>query len=134
MNEGLLDTSDYVRVTNNTGVEIVGMYEGKEYLFAVGKPTDVHVTVAGHIFDFGKKDKTTCFLRMGWMEGRSYKQAMDFLSAISFEEVTFSVPDISPKKRNKIGKPTPLVNADVEDGEGDLSLSPSEATGTLGDI
>jgi hypothetical protein len=134
MNEGLLDTSDYVRVTNNTGMEIVGMYDGKEYLFAVGKPTDVHVTVAGHIFDFGKKDKTTCFLRMGWLEGRSYKQALDLLAAISFEDVTLPVPDISPKKRAKIGKPTPLVNADVDDGEEDSSSSPSEATGTFGDI
>jgi hypothetical protein len=134
MNNGILDTSEYVRVVNNTGTEIKGMYDGKVYLFKVGTPTDIHLTAAAHIFDFGREDKTKCFHRMGWLEGRSYEQAMDMLSAISFDEVTLPVPDISPKKRAKIGKPTPLVNADVDDGEGDSSLSPSEATGTFGDL
>jgi len=48
--------------------------------------------------------------------------------------VTLPVPDISPKKRTKISKPTPLVNAGVDDGEEDSSSSPSEATGTFGDL
>jgi hypothetical protein len=134
MNDGILDTSDYVRVMNNTGMDIKGMYDGKAYLFKVGAPTDIHVMAARHIFCFGVEDKTPCFHRMGWLEGRSYEQAMDMINAISFEEVTLSVPDISPKKRTKISKPTPLVNAGVDDGEEDSSSSPSEATGTFGDL
>jgi len=134
MNDGILDTSDYVRVVNNTGVDIKGMYSGTTYLFRVGAPTDIHVTAAKHIFCFGLEDKMNCFHRLGWLDGRTYEEALNFLSAISFEEVTLPVPDISPKKRAKIGKPTPLVNAGVDDGEGDSSLSPSEATGTFGDL
>jgi len=134
MNDGILDTSDYVRVVNNTGVDIKGMYDGKVYLFKVGAPTDLHVMAARHIFCFGLDNKTNCFHRLGWLEGRTYDQAMDMLNAISFEEVTLPVPDISPKKRTKISKPTPLVNAGVDDGEEDSSSSPSETTGTFGDL
>ena len=134
MNEGILDTSDYVRVVNNTGMDIKGMYDGKAYLFKVGIPTDIHLTAAAHIFDFGREDKTKCFHRLGWLDGRTYEEALNVLNAISFEEVTLPVPDISPKKRTKISKPTPLVNAGVDDGEEDSSSSPYEATGTFGDL
>jgi hypothetical protein len=136
MNEGVLDTSDYIRVTNNSGQDIKGMYEGNVYLFKNGQPLDVHIVVAQHIFDFGREDKLKCFHRMGWVDHiNTYEQAMERLSKISFDEVPSPTLDISPSKRgrSKISKPTPLVNAGVDDGEEDSS-SPSEALGTYGDL
>ena len=70
---------------------------------------------------------------MGWMEGRSYDDAMKILDAITFEDVPAPVVNIAAAKSRKVSKPTPLVNADVEEGE-ELVSPPSDATGTVGDI
>jgi hypothetical protein len=133
---GLLDTTEYIRVINNAGFDIKGRYDGVDYLFKVGVPTDVHVTIAKHVFDFGKTDKTTCFLRFGWVEKfGSYEAAEDVLNKITFDEVPQPAVDISPAKRGRprISKPTPLVNAGADDGEGD-DPSPSDALEAVGDL
>lgn len=134
MSDGILDTSNYVRVTNKTGIKFVGMYDGQEYVFSVGVPIDIHINSAKHIFGFGEKDKRACFLRWGWMDGnRSYDDAMNYLNAFTFEEVQAPIVNISSaKSRNKISKPTPLVNAGVEAGEG--NTSPTEASEAVGDL
>ena len=133
MNDGILDTSMYVRVTNNTGIVIKGRFDGVDYTFGIGTPVDIHLIAAQHIFCFGKEDKTQAFHRFGWLEGRTYENAMEFLAGIAFEEVPPPAIDISSKRRSKISKPTPLVNAGADDGE-EGSSSPSDATGTLGDF
>ena len=133
MNDGVLDTSAYVRVTNHTDRVIKAKYDGVEYTFGVGTPVDVHIHAAGHIFCFGKDDKTNAFHRLWWLDGRTYDAAKEILDKITFEEVPQPAVDISSKRRSKISKPTPLVNAGADDGEEDSS-SPSDATGTLGDF
>ena len=136
MNDGILDTSEYIRITNHTDKDIKGRYDGKDYLFKVGAPTDVHVTAAAHIFDFGRSDKTQCFLRFGWIEKfGGYDEAEAHLAKISFEEVPQPTVDISPTKRGrpKVSKPTPLVNAGADD-EGEPVSPSAEADEAVGDL
>ena len=135
MNQGILDTSDYIRVTNNTDKPIKGRYDGTDYLFQVGAPTDIHIDAARHIFDFGKPDKTQCFLRMGWVEKfGGYEAAEEHLAKVAFDEVPSPAIDISAGKRGraKASKPTPLVNAGADAGEG--HTSPTEADEAVGDL
>jgi hypothetical protein len=134
MSSGVLDLSEYIRVTNNTGKDIRGRYDGKDYLFKNGEPTDVFHLAARHIFDFGKTDKSQCFHRLGWLDGKTYEEAEALLQGIVFDEVPSPALDISPgkKRRSKISTPTPLANADADEGEDETS--PTEATGTLGDL
>ena len=56
-----LDLSEYIRVVNRTESKIRGRFDGKDYEFKVNDPTDVHQSVAAHIFGFGVEDKTNAF-------------------------------------------------------------------------
>ena len=80
----LLSLDDYVRVTQETGEDIVGRYDGKNYTFPHGKPVDVHKTVAVHIFGFGLpdqsdsphvQDKTVALTRLNWLRQSSDVEA-----------------------------------------------------------
>ena len=129
-----LDLSDYVRVVNNTGKAIKARYDGKDYLFSPGEPTDVHQVAAAHIFGFGLDDKTNAFHRLGWLSATSdYEAALEKLNGIEFGEIPSVAVSISsaPKKRGrpKISSPTPLADADADDGEevGRLASSPADA-------
>lgn len=135
MNEGVLDTSEYIRVTNNTGEDIVGGFDGTEYLFRDGGFTDVPLVAAQHIFEIGSKDKTRCLLRLGWLNTVSLKEATARLDKVTFTDIPPVPANVTDMKRGraKISKPTPLVNAGVDDGE-EVSSSPSEAVGSYGDL
>lgn len=94
-NRLLLDLEDYVRVINVTGETIEGRYDGVNYEFPdaqaardVGEQeyTDVHKSVAQHIFGFGLPDqaeppyadRTQCLFRLGWLtqSSDSYAKAL----------------------------------------------------------
>jgi len=129
---GVLDLSEYVRVTNRTGVPIEGMYDGISYLFEVNEPTDVHHLVATHIFGFGVTDKTNAFHRLNWLNDRmSMKDALNRLNAIEFSEVpnpsTNITAAVTKPRRTKSNSPTPLADVGVDAGERGKSLSPSDA-------
>lgn len=136
MHSGMIDLSDYIRVTNNTDKDIKGRFDGKEYLFKKGLPTDVHVNAAEHIFDFGRNDKTRAFHRLGWLDGnKTYEDAEALLLQVTFEDVPSPTLDIAPGKkpgRKRTSSPIPLADGGADEGED--SSSPDSATGTDGDL
>ena len=137
MNEGVLDTSDFVRVHNDTGEDIVGGFDGTEYLFRNGGFTDVPMVAAQHIFDVGSADKSRCLLRMGWLANTTMKDALAKLAKVTFTDIPPVPTNVTDLKRGraKASKPTPLVNAGVEAGEAvPNTVSPSEADEAVGDL
>jgi hypothetical protein len=122
-----LDLSEYIRIVNNSGKTIKARYDGKDYVFANGEPTDVHHLAAAHIFGFGLEDKTNAFHRLGWITNNDYESALEKLKDIEFGDVPSPAINIStaPKKRGRprISSPTPLADADADDG-GEVSASP----------
>lgn len=125
-----LDLSEYVRVVNNTESKIRGKFDGKDYEFRIGEPTDVHQSVAAHIFGFGADDKTNAFHRLGWFSKGSYEDALEKLNQIEFGEVPNPATSISTAKkrgRPKISSPTPLADAGADDGGEVSASSPTDA-------
>jgi hypothetical protein len=130
-----LDLSEYVRVVNNTGSVIKGRFDGRDYEFRKAEPTDVHQLVAAHIFGFGVEDKTNAFHRLGWLNNSSYEEALERLSGIEFNEVPSPVTNITTARkrgRPKISSPTPLADADADDGGEVLASPPTDAE--VGDL
>lgn len=127
-----LDLSEYIRVKNNSDEDLYGRYDGKDYLFEVGKVTDIHNLAATHIFGFGEEDKTTAFHRLGWFaNGMNYKQAMQRLSEFEFGEVPSPQEEhkSAPRKAKtaKTSSPTPLADAGADVGGEFSNSSPSDA-------
>jgi len=94
----LLNLDDFVRVTQETGEEIVGRYDGTDYSFPSGHPVDVHKAVAVHIFGFGLpeestnqavQDKTASLLRLNWITNSTdRKKGLERLRKfVRFEEI-----------------------------------------------
>lgn len=148
-----LDLSEYVRVKNNGTEDVTARYDGKEYTFKVNQVTDVHHLAASHIFAFGHEDKTNAFHRLGWMDGATYAKAMERLADFEFGEVPSpAVPIQSARKakpapavipmnaganqirvmpdapKTRISSPTPLADADADEGEAVQAVSPPDAS------
>lgn len=98
MSNLLLNLDDFVRVTQETGDELVGRYDGVDYTFPHGIPVDVHKAVAVHLFGFGLpevsddprvQDKTPALLRLGWVSGSGDRKAglTKLRTMIRFEEI-----------------------------------------------
>jgi len=126
-----LDLSEYIRVVNKTGKIIKARYDGKEYVFANGEPTDVHHLAATHIFGFGQDDKTNAFHRLGWLTDNSYEAAIERLLDIQFEDIPSVAVNIksgaAKRGRPKISSPTPLADADADDGDEASASFPTDA-------
>lgn len=83
----LIERPDYVRVVNGNKFTLRGSYDGEEFEFLPGKPLDIPVVVAQHIFDFGRPDKTRALNRLGWMQASDqHKEAMAKLEKVRFTE------------------------------------------------
>lgn len=83
----IIERPDYIRVVNNNKFKIVGRFNGEDYEFLPGKPLDIPLVVAGHIFDFGKDDKSRALNRLGWMQSSDQKEdAMAKLNKVRFTE------------------------------------------------
>lgn len=93
----LLNLDDFVRVTQETGEEIVGRYDGVDYTFPHGKAVDVHKAVAVHVFGFGLpeessdphvQDKSPALMRLNWMSSSTDKKAaLERLRHVRFDEI-----------------------------------------------
>lgn len=94
----LLNLDDFVRVTQETGEDIEGRYDGVNYTFPHGHAVDVHKAVAMHIFGFGLpaessdprvQDKTPALLRLNWISNSSDKKSgLEKLAKyVRFEEI-----------------------------------------------
>ena len=97
----LLNLEDFLRITNKSGAEIEGRYDGKDYTWAPGEYLDVHKVVATHIFGWldpnlqydekvGREIRERAFLRLGWVSGPrglDMKHALNQLKQVSIEPV-----------------------------------------------
>jgi hypothetical protein len=96
-NNLLFNVDDFVRVTQETGEEIVGRYDGVDYTFPHGYPVDVHKAVAVHIFGFGLpeestdprvQDKSAALMRLNWLNtSGDKKSALARLRHVRFDEI-----------------------------------------------
>lgn len=98
MSNLMLNLDDYVRVTQTAQDEVIGRYDGVDYVFPHGEPVDVHKAVAVHIFGFGLpeqsddprvQDKTPALLRLGWINSSGEKKSAlaALRTSVRFEEI-----------------------------------------------
>lgn len=79
----------HVRVTNESGEDIEGRFDGDDFLFPQGVPVDVPEVVAMHVFGFGKPDKQAVLTRLGWLlTSDQLKAAKARLDKVRIEAVT----------------------------------------------
>jgi hypothetical protein len=98
----MIERPNFVRVTNGNKEKIVGRFGGEDFEFLPGKPVDIPIVVASHIFDFGRPDKVRALNRLGWLQSSEHmEKAMARLNKVSFTE--------SP----------PLIEAEMPDPEDD---------------
>jgi hypothetical protein len=60
-----------VIVTNKTDVALTDGYNGVFYEFLKGKPVEVPVHVAKHVFGYGDENKEPYLARLGWIRSHS---------------------------------------------------------------
>lgn len=98
----MIERPNFVRVVNGNKEKIVGRFDGEDFEFLPGKPLDIPLVVAAHVFNFGREDKSQALNRLGWLRtSDDMEKAMAKLNKISFTE--------SP----------PLVEAEMPDPEDD---------------
>ena len=79
-------------IHNNSEHDLEDGYDGKRYLFASGKSTEVPAVVAHHVFGFGDDDKRPYLIRLGWIQ-----QTNDYSSAVKkLNEFSFSSEQPKP--------------------------------------
>jgi len=128
MTNMMLNLDDFVRVTQETGVDITGRYDGKNYTFVNGVPLDVHKAVATHIFGFmlpelsddpRQQDKIPALLRLGWIDSSGQRDAAleTLRTRVRFEEI----PPF----------PTTLRLRQPEESSGIVDRPPSEENSTF---
>lgn len=118
------DRTSLIRVINKTGANILGRYNGRDYLFKHDQPLDVPEVVAAHVFDFGKESKTQALARLGWSTGSNdYDAALERLKQVVFDDPPEMIE--APRKPRKAkpaadetGTAGPPVNASGTKGGG----------------
>jgi hypothetical protein len=109
----LEDRDNYVRVTNGNK-SFVGRFNGKDYKFDQGKPVDISLIAARHIFGFGLEDKTSALNRLGWARSSDELEAgLEKLAKVSFDDI----PDLVEVPR-RTGTAGPPVSAGGTKGGG----------------
>ena len=105
------DRSNYVRIVNHNK-DVTGRFNGKDYLFKTGKPTDVPELVARHVFGFGMEDKTSALSRLGWARTSDEMEAgLEKLAKVTFDDPPEMIE--APKRTGTAGPP---VNAGGTEG------------------
>lgn len=101
----MIQRPNYVRVTNTNKEKVVGRFDGEDHEFLPGKPVDIPVVVAAHLFDFGREDKTRALNRLGWLQSSEHlDRALAKLNKIVFTEAP------------------PLIEAEIdEEGDGPVA-------------
>lgn len=115
--------ADYVRVVNNDeqsverGKKLIrGRFDGEDYVFPLGRPVDIPIVAAAHIFGFGRKDKSQALLRLGWARtSDELDNGLDRLKKIAFSDMPAMME--VPKESEAVLE-TPGTSAVVESGEG----------------
>jgi hypothetical protein len=138
-NNLLMEMEDFVRVVQTTGKDILGRYDGKNFVFPNAETDvhkggrgylDVHKDVAQHIFGFGYKersddpnvfDKLPALMRLGWVtDSNSVDEALKKL------RVNVRFLEIPPF-------PTTVLEFQRKDAEADpVARAPSPTVGQEG--
>jgi hypothetical protein len=139
MSNLLLNLDDFVRVTQETGEEVLGRYDGTDYTFPHGEPVDVHKAVAVHIFGFGLpeestdphvQDKTAALLRLNWVSSSGDKKAglAKLRSFVRFEEIP---PFPTVLKFKQAEENTGMLQQDLPESASRVPSSPPLGGGGL---
>ena len=76
------------RVTNGTGNDFTGRFNGRDYLFPAAEPVYCEDDAAGHIFGLGTVDKSSVLARHGWTSlSNRYEDGMQILNSFTFEHM-----------------------------------------------
>lgn len=131
-----------VIVKNNGAEKFAGpsvRYDGKSYEFPPGKAVTVPSDAARHIFGLGLSDKTSIFVRHGWIARASdHDRAMDKLNQFSFEapEAAHDLPQVErdAEQDDEHGTAPVLTGTGggpEADEEGTPSVNATEAGGSM---
>jgi hypothetical protein len=124
------DRTNFIRITNHNK-SVTGRFNGKDYLFATGKPVDVPELVARHVFAFGLEDKTAALNRLGWARTSDEIEAgLEKLGKVTFEDPPEMIE--APRKGKRTGTAGPPVNAGgSEDGAMDAHAFNAPSNGPM---
>lgn len=83
------DGEQYLAVTNGLAEKIRARFHGQAYEWMPGETVNISLDAAKHIFDFGKEDKSTAFLRLGWINANQPSMEVAFakLEELDFEPI-----------------------------------------------
>lgn len=118
-NPAPFNPADFVRITNDTDAIIEGRYAGQDYEFQIGKPVDVTLAVAHHIFGFmgDEQARLRAFSRLGWIQvSTDIKAAQKRLEKVRFTE-TPNIIDFDQARTNRVG---PQAGSGAEGAAGRL--------------
>jgi hypothetical protein len=79
---------EMIRVVNHNDETLRGRFNGEDFAFPKGKPVDVTLEAAKHIFGLGAEDKSQALNMLGWLvPGRdTMVDALKKLDRVSFLE------------------------------------------------
>lgn len=101
---------------------IIGRWGGKDYAFPYGRPVNVHLNVARHIFGLGTDDKSSALSRLGWATlSEQLPDAYDRLTRIKFEDL----PELLEANRFKIAGAAGVAEGDGVGGEAGATAPPA---------
>ena len=83
--------TETVFVTNRSEAALTDGYGGIFYEFLKGKPVEVPVLVAKHVFGYGAEDKEPYLARLGWI--RSHSDLNTGIERLSKFEITAQAPE-----------------------------------------
>jgi len=83
--------TETVFVTNRSDTALTDGYGGIFYEFLKGKPVEVPVHVAKHVFGYGAEDKEPYLARLGWI--RSHSDLNSGIERLSKFEITAQAPE-----------------------------------------
>lgn len=140
-----------IRVTSGLERPIRGRYDGKDYVFVRGKPVELTLEAAAHIFGLGKDDKRQALNQLGWLRpDGNLEEALEKLEHIKFEEGHVAYDDDEPlpgeaplaheggdprrrrgRPANRIGDDAPTLQPGGESGA-DGAVAPEDSADAQG--
>jgi hypothetical protein len=104
-----------VFVTNNTDAAFEDGYAGEVYKFLPGKPLEISVEAARHIFGYEDANKEPYLIRLGWtMTRMDMEAALEKLSK-------FVITEENPKKHHSLSPVVERVPLTPKRGGGKLA-------------
>jgi hypothetical protein len=80
-----------VQVTNRNDFQLAGRFAGQNYVFPPGKPTEIPMQAARHIFGLEQDDKRRALACLGILKDRvTYQEALAVLNKVRFVEGTMN--------------------------------------------